>query len=105
VAVAVDPATEDVWVLGDFRGTVTFQSTPITSAGSGDIFLMRFDKTGVLQSVRLMGGPGDDFGRSLQIDPFGRALVGGEFENTADFGVGNLTSAGDNDVFIGCFSR
>ena len=104
VAVAVDPATEDVWVLGDFRGTVTFQSNPVTSAGNGDIFLMRFDKTGVLQSVRLMGGPGDDFGRSLQIDPFGRALVGGEFENTADFGVGNLTSAGDNDVFIGCFS-
>jgi Divergent InlB B-repeat domain len=104
VAVAVDPVSEDVWVLGDFRGTVTFQSSPVTSAGSGDIFLMRFDKTGVLQSVRVMGGPGDDFGRSLQLDPFGRALVGGEFESTANFGVGNLTSAGDNDVFIGCFS-
>jgi hypothetical protein len=103
-AVAVDPTTEDVWVLGNFRGTVTFQTNPITSAGNGDIFLARFSKTGTLISVRFFGGPGDDFARGLEIDPFGRVLVAGEFENTASFGsLGNLTSAGDSDVFVGCF--
>jgi hypothetical protein len=91
-------------VLGDFRGTVTFQTSPITSAGGGDIFLARFSKTGQLLGVRTFGGPGDEFARGLAIDPFGRVLVAGEFENTASFGVGNLTSAGDTDVFVGCFT-
>ena len=104
VAVAVDPQSEDVWVLGDFRGTVTFQTAPVASAGGGDIFLARYSKTGTLISVRYFGGPGEDFARGLVIDPFGRALVAGEFENTASFGVGNLTSTGDSDVFLGCFA-
>lgn len=105
VAVAVDPASEDVWVLGDFRGQVTFQSAPVTSAGGGDIFLLRFSKAGQLLQVRIFGGPGEDYARGLELDPFGRALVAGEFENTATFGTaGSLTSAGDSDAFVGCFS-
>lgn len=105
VAVAVDPATEDVWVLGDFRGQVTFQSSPVSSAGGGDIFLLRFSSAGQLLSVRLFGGPGEDYARGLELDPFGRALVAGEFEATASFGpVGSLTSAGDSDAFVGCFT-
>jgi hypothetical protein len=104
VAVAVDPNSDDVWVLGDFRGSATFQSTPVPSSGGGDIFLLRFSRAGQLLGVRIFGGPGEDFARGLTIDPFGRALVAGEFENTANFGVGSLTSGGDVDVFLGCFS-
>lgn len=104
VAVAVDPSTEDVWVLGDFRGSVTFQTNPVPSAGEGDVFLARFSKTGQLLAVRIFGGPGEDFARGLVIDPFGRALVAGEFEGSASFGVGNLTSAGNVDLFLGCFA-
>ena len=103
-AVAVDRTTEDVWVLGNFRGTVTFQTNPVTSAGNGDIFLARFSKTGTLLSLRTFGGPGEDFARGLEVDPFGRVLVAGEFENTVSFGgVGSLTSAGMSDAFVGCF--
>jgi hypothetical protein len=103
-AVAVDPSNDDVWVLGDFRGTINLNGTPQTSAGGSDLFLARYSKTGTLISVRYFGGPGDEYARGLQVDPFGRVLIAGEFENTVNFGVGNLTSAGDIDVFLGCFA-
>ena len=75
----------------------------MVSKGGGDIFLARFDKGGALVSVKTFGGTGEDFARGLVLDPFGRALVAGEFESTVDFGQGSLTSGGDLDVFLGCF--
>jgi hypothetical protein len=46
------------------------------------------------------GGSLDDYGYSIAVDNAGNSYVCGHFQNTADFGVTNLTSAGDYDIFV-----
>jgi hypothetical protein len=47
-----------------------------------------------------MGGGSIDFAFAVAIDGNGDVLVGGRFVNTADFGNGPVTSAGDADAFL-----
>jgi len=46
------------------------------------------------------GGPGDQSGRSLAIDPDGNVILAGCYQQTIDFGGGPLVSQGDFDRFL-----
>jgi hypothetical protein len=105
--IAVD-TSGNVYTTGVFGGTADFDpgagTFNLTSAGYDDIFISELDSGGNLLWAKQIGGPGEDYGVDLYITPGGDLYVTGAFNATADFdpgaGIFNLTSAGNDDIFI-----
>jgi len=86
-------------VTGYFQQTGNFSGTSLTSAGSGDIYVAKYDPDGELLWVRQAGGGDLDQGFAIASDNSGNVAVSGFFVGTATFGDTTLTST-FKDVFI-----
>lgn len=93
----------NIWLTGDFWGTVDFGGGPLTDAGMGDIYLAKFDSGGNHLWSNRFGDASIQRGNRLEVDGSGNVFVEGEFEGTVDFGGGPLTSAGSWDIFVAKF--
>ena len=106
-ALSID-ADGNVYVAGYFNGTADFEpgsgTTNLTSVGDYDAFLSKFDADGNFQWAIRLGGTSADQVSDMAVDTAGNILLVGQFSGTADFDPGagnlNLTSAGDNDIFV-----
>ena len=106
-SISVD-SSGNVYLMGDFRGTADFFSGSgavyLTSRGSSDVFVQKFNTSGIFVWVKQMGGVGTDVGQAITTDSFGNIYSTGYFEGTANFdpgaGTANLTSNGSSDVFV-----
>ncbi len=96
---AVDGAG-NVIVGGQFAGTANFGGMDLTSAGGYDGFLAKYDTDGVHQWSKRLGGASLDTVTGMGVDAGGNVTAVGYFAGTANFGGANLTSAGNNDVFV-----
>ena len=96
--------THHVLVTGYVQGTATYDGGSVTSAGSADALLARFDQTGAPVWVQHLGGTDFDQGRSIVPDLAGDAIIAGTFRGSADFGTGALTSAGSDDIFLATYT-
>jgi len=94
----------DIYVVGDFFGTEIFDNITLTSAGSTDMFVAKYDPNGNTLWARSAGGMEADTGVDANIDISGRLLIAGIFEDVATFDGITLTSAGFADVFIAQYS-
>lgn len=102
--------SNNIYLTGVFEDTVDFDPgagiANLVSAGSGDIFVSKLAPDGAYIWAKRMGGGEiySDVGNSIAVDVSGNVYVTGEFWATADFdpgpGTANLTSAGDEDIFI-----
>ncbi len=98
----------NTYTVGNFQGTVDFDPgkgiSYLSSAGSYDIFVLKFDPNGNFVWARGMGGGGEDDVNSIAIDFSGCIYTTGFFNGTADFdpgtGTRNLTSYGYTDIFV-----
>ena len=97
--VAVD-GSGNVYTTGNFAGTVNFGAGDVTSNGSLDVFVTKHNSAGAHQWTTTFGGASGDRGRSVAVDGSGNVYTTGYFEGTVNFGAGNVTSAGNNDVFV-----
>jgi len=101
VALAADGG---VLVTGEFSGTATVGTTVLTSAGSADIFLAKWDADGNFLWAQSVGGTGYDRGDALAVGPDGSIAITGWYNGTVDFdpgaGVTNFTSSGGDDIFV-----
>ncbi len=97
-------ANGNVYVTGSFSGTADFGSTNITSAGSQDFFLAKYDPAGTLLWVAQGGGAGSDQGLGLTLDPAGSPIVSGDIGGSATFGTNVLTGLGASDIFVAKFT-
>ena len=105
--VALD-ASGNVYTAGNFEATADFDpgasAFNLTSAGFKDIFVSRLDSAGNFVWAKQMGGPGVDRVLGVALDGSGNVYTAGVFRGTADFdpgaGVFNLTSAGEQDIFV-----
>jgi hypothetical protein len=89
----------DVVVGGGFGGTLDFGS-PLVSMGAADAFVARLDSTGALASKHGFGGTDNQFATALALDPSGKAVIGGYYIGTVDFGNGALPPASDQAFFV-----
>jgi hypothetical protein len=97
-------------VTGIYSGKPTFgagesNETVLTSSGSYDIYVAKFDAKGALVWVKSAGGSGSDGGGGVSALPDGSSLVTGEYAGAAVFGKGEanettLTSSAGVDVFV-----
>ena len=82
-------------------GTGTFN---LTSTGNSDIFISKLNSAGNFVWACHMGGTSYDDVAEIAIAPDGSVYLTGDLEGTADFnpgqGVFNLSSTGDNDIFV-----
>jgi hypothetical protein len=93
-------AADNVFLTGHFSGTVDFGGGGLTSAGFIDIFLARFDEFGVHSWSERFGGTSHDIGGEVAADASGDVCLSGSFQASADFGGGDLTSAGFYDIVL-----
>jgi hypothetical protein len=87
-------AAGDIYVLGHTGGTLP--GSPIINLGGGDLFLLKFDASGVLLWTRQLGTPGDENPTDLAVLSTGDVYVTGFTDGTL---IG--ASAGGQDYFLG----
>ncbi len=98
------------YVTGRFVGSATFglgemNATTLTSAGTFDIFVAKYDAFGDLAWAKRAGGTFGEEGRGIAADRSGNSYITGAFAGSATLGPGEsnettLTSAGDFDIFV-----
>lgn len=103
-AVAVDRATGDVIVAGDFEGTVIFGDGPhISDNGKHDIFLERLDQFGNPIWTRQFGDSSNQYAGDVIVDGDGNIVMIGRAFGIIDFGGTPHDALGTDDVFIARF--
>ena len=85
--------------------TATFGTMNVISSGGFDVFVAKYNSSGIIQWVQKGGGTTDDFGNSLTIDNVGNLFVTGEFQGTATFGSTSVVSAGYTDIFLAKYNN
>lgn len=98
-AIAVDGAGNS-YITGEFETTTRFGSVTMTTSGSNDVFLAKYDTNGnLIWAKKLGGGGGSDKGLGVSISG-GSVYVTGNFQGGANFGGTQLSVSGAHDIFI-----
>ncbi|MBC7845288.1 MAG: hypothetical protein H7Y10_02205 [Flavobacterium sp.] len=104
----ITDASGNIYVTGSFYGTADFDPSEgvanLTSTGTSDIFLAKYDANGNYVFAKGMKGPKMEWGTAIAVDTSGNVYLTGVFEDTVDFDpstkVAKLTSTGNFDIFI-----
>ncbi len=98
---AVDTAG-NVCVSGIFSSsTVTFGTTTLTNAGSGDAFLVKYTSGGGVTWAKSVGGTSSESGAGVHTDALANVyLTGYFFSPTLTIGSTALTNAGPANMYI-----
>jgi hypothetical protein len=92
------------YVTGYFNISISFSGrTNFTSAGSTDMFVVKYSPSGEVLWAKSAGGTDADIATSVAVDKLGNVYVSGYFKSpTISFGPTSLTNAGGNtyDLFI-----
>lgn len=103
--IALD-ASGNIVVTGVFEATVDFDpgvgTTNLTSAGSQDIFVAKYNPSGGLAWARSAGGPLNDTGAAITVDGAGSVFTTGDIRFTANFCTPpqSFTTGGLLDIFV-----
>lgn len=113
VGIALDSGGNPV-ITGVFTGQAQFadidspNAATLQSAGSIDIFLVRYDPQGQLLWARQAGGTGNDSGRAVATDSTGDIYLTGAFSAVSAFvspaQTLQVTSVGADDIFVARYS-
>lgn len=95
----------NIFITGSFQNTVDFNpgtsTANLTSAGSGDIFLLKLDNSGNYIFAKRFGGTGTDIGTILKSDMNGNIYLCGTFYSpTISFSGHTISFLGNYDSFL-----
>ncbi|HBS87986.1 MAG: hypothetical protein A2W91_10290 [Bacteroidetes bacterium GWF2_38_335] len=97
------------YICGNFMGTSDFDPGTgtynlVSSAGTSDFFLAKYDNSFNLVFANSFGGTSSEYSYSSSIDASGDIYLTGFFGGVVDFDPGtvttNLTSSGSADIFL-----
>lgn len=94
----------DSFITGWFSETADFGNFSVSSAGSYDMFVAKYNASGAAQWVSRGGGPSDDYGNRITLATDGGVCIGGSFRETIWVGDHELVSKGNRDVLLSHFS-
>ncbi len=95
-----------IYLSGYFYNSMSFgTSSMITSNGNRDIFVAKIDEYGNWIWGLNVGSDSYDIGYDLSNDLFGNLYVTGYISNSVYFGSNEITSFGNNDIFIAKLSE
>ncbi len=105
----------NIYITGAYNNQTNFNPNGTSvnlnpvSIGANDIFVAKYNPSGLLVWARSMGGALNDVGIGIAVDSYNNVYTTGYFNTnatypTADFdpgaGTANLTSFGGNDIFV-----
>jgi hypothetical protein len=95
----------NVYLSGEFSGTLHLGGHVLTSAGRNDLFVAKLSRNGVVRWASSMGGTGDEEDGEIETAPDGTSYVTGSFEGSGRFGNKTLTASGIRGAFLVKVSR
>jgi hypothetical protein len=98
-SVAIDPASQNAYVVGQFSSSATFGTSTLIGSGTGAPFVALVSAAGVWQwAAAPTGGTGGDFAQDVSVYPDGSAVLVGRSSGSSLFGTITLT-ASNGDAF------
>lgn len=98
-AVAAD-ADGNVFVAGDFSGSLNLGAMGFSSKGAKDVLIAKFNTSGTVLWAKSFGDAGTDLGYSIATDASGNVFVTGKLDGgTFDLGGGPIVTNGD-DLYL-----
>jgi len=94
----------NIYVTGNFRGTATFGSDMPNSLGNEDIFLLKYNSSGVYQWGEFLGGFDDDIAGDVCVDNSNNPVITGTYYFAMSIEGGSFISVGMDDFFIAKFN-
>ena len=100
--------SQNVYVTGSFSDSVMTVS-PYTLVNNStlydaDIFIVKFDSSGILKWAKSAGGPLNDYATTTAVDNFGGVYIAGGYNSSnLTFGTTNLVGSGSGNAFIAKF--
>lgn len=89
-----------VVVVGQFQGTINLGGNNLTSVGSTDIYVARFDAAGNHVWSKRYGTSAADDVTDVVTTTSGDTIFVGDYDTTINFGGSNLVAAGGTDGFV-----
>ena len=99
-ALAID-SNNVTYLTGSFSGTVKFGDDTYTAANSNDLFIHKIDTytLGALQPTYTSNIDTTQKAKGISVDSSGNIYATGTFQNTVNFGGGNITTSG-KDIYL-----
>ncbi len=94
---------KNIYVVGGFQGSKTFETTTLTSYGLSDIYITKYATDGTFIYAKNAGSPLDDRANDIAFDHENHLYITGEFKGAAIFGndtINNNGSDEDRDIFV-----
>ena len=99
---------QNLYVTGYYNISADFDpgvsTYTLNSTGGNDIYILKLSNQGNFKWAKSLGGTGNDYGISINVDEHETIYTTGFFTTQADFnqeaGVYNLSGFGDLDIFI-----
>ena len=90
------------YVTGYFTGNATFSGVNLQSAGyfDSDVFLVKYNPSGLLIWARRIGGTGNEIGYGISVAKNGSIFISGMFRGEKSFGDNVLTRASGSNGFL-----
>ena len=93
-------ALGNTYIAGTFRNNITLGRKTLTSIGSSDIYVAKYNTSGYLVWSQQAGGIGADSAMAIALRYDKNLALGGSFSNEAAFGGFSLISQGGDDAFL-----
>jgi len=88
------------YIAGYFNDSINFGFTMLSSNGSEDILLIKYDTSGNFKWVKKAGGSSNDAAIGIGVDNLGNVYISGYFQDSTIFDSLTLYSYGSADSFL-----